>query len=69
MKPHCYNCKHAGVAFKIGKLTHQHCQSPQAKADWDAGKINSAWDTLRVFSDKCKDHEFKVKINLEVKEN
>lgn len=59
-KPKCYNCKHSGQAFKIKKLTHCHCGNPK---EYTLEKFDneefSAWDTLRVFSDNCKDHEFK----------
>jgi len=27
-KPRCHNCKFAGQQFKIGKLTHLHCEEP-----------------------------------------
>lgn len=59
-KRKCHNCKHAGQQFKIDKLTHLHCENPKdyTKEKFESGEL-SAWDTLRVFSDDCKDHEFK----------
>lgn len=55
MKNKCHNCKHAGKAFKIGKVTHMHCQHPEERA-----KSESAWDTLTEFYSTCKKHESKV---------
>lgn len=61
-KPKCYNCKFASDQFKVIKLTHVHCfdekQYPEEKLK--KGDI-SPWETLRVFSDTCKNHEFKIK--------
>ena len=63
-KAKCHNCKNSSKQFKVIKLTHVHCYNPkeytQEKAD--TGEF-SAWDTLRVFSDTCSDHEFKEKID------
>ncbi len=61
-KPHCYNCKFAGKAFKIGKITHHHCEDKKQynQEMFDRGEF-TAWDTLRVFSDTCDNHEFKSK--------
>lgn len=58
-KPKCYNCKHRTDAFKIGKLTHYHCVSPTYKKMNREGKSISPWETLRVFSDSCDEHEFR----------
>ena len=60
-KQKCYNCKHSSKSFKVTKLTHVHCLNPKLYKDEDfiSGKIG-AWDTLRVFSDTCKEHEFKA---------
>lgn len=66
----CYNCKHRTEAFKVGKLTHYHCMSPSYKPVGNAlhrfVKLNttigiaiSPWETLRVFSDNCDEHEFR----------
>ena len=59
-KSYCYNCKFAGKGFKAWKVTHHHCEDEkqynQEKFDNDEF---SAWDTLRVFSDTCDNHEFK----------
>lgn len=61
-KAKCYNCKHASNQFKVGKLTHLHCENPSEynQEKYDNGDF-SAWDTLRVFSDNCISHEFKLK--------
>ena len=57
--PRCYNCLHSGQRFKIGKVTHQHCEHPKyTQEQYDKGEI-SAWDTVMKFSDTCVDHEFK----------
>lgn len=63
-KPHCYNCKFAGQGFKIGKLTHHHCEDEKQynQEKHDNGEF-TAWDTLRVFSDTCDNHEFKELAN------
>lgn len=54
-KPRCHNCKHSGQQFKIGKLTHLHCEhSKYTEKDW-------GWGTLMVFNYSCSDHEFKIK--------
>jgi len=60
-KPKCYNCKHKSEYFKIEKLTHTHCVNPKLykEEDFISGKCGG-WDTLRVFSDTCDEHEFKV---------
>ncbi len=63
-KPKCYNCKHSSQQFKVGKLTHLHCQNEELfpKSGFESGEI-SGWDMLQVFSDTCDNHEFKeVKI-------
>lgn len=59
-KPRCYNCKHASESFKVSDLTHHHCLHLKYDEDMKSGKL-SAWDSLRVFSDTCNDHEFKDK--------
>lgn len=60
IKSKCYNCKHASQQFKVGNLTHLHCFHPKyPEQDFIDGKLSS-WDTLQVFSDTCKDHEFKT---------
>lgn len=60
-KARCYNCKFRGQQFKIGKLTHLHCEHPQYSEERFLSGELSPWDTLRVFSDDCTDHEFKIK--------
>lgn len=55
----CFNCKHAGQQFKVGKVTHLHCEHPKyTDEDFESGKL-TAWDTLCKFSDTCIDHEYK----------
>ena len=63
VKSKCYNCKHSTKGFKVGYLTYHHCCDPEKynQKTWDNGGF-TAWDTLRVFSDTCKNHEFR---NLE----
>lgn len=58
-KRKCYNCKHRTEAFKVGKLTHYHCMSPTYTKQYNAGVDISPWETLRVFSDNCDEHEFR----------
>ena len=59
-KARCYNCKFAGQMFKVGKITHLHCKDEKQynQEMYDNGEFTS-WDTLRVFSDVCDNHEFK----------
>ena len=59
-KPRCYNCKFAGQRFKLGNLTHNHCEDDKqfSHAGFDNGDF-SPYDTVRKFSDTCKNHEFK----------
>jgi hypothetical protein len=53
----CYNCKHRGSPFKLGNVTHQHCEHPKyTREQFESGEL-SAWDTLNKFSDACNDHE------------
>jgi len=59
-KRRCHNCKFGGDQFKVHKLTHLHCESPQMhKFFEDNPDTASAWDSLRVFNETCEDHEFK----------
>lgn len=58
-KPRCHNCKFSGPQFKIGKLTHLHCESPTYQKQADDGDTPNPWETLRVFNDTCDEHEFK----------
>ena len=58
-KRKCYNCKHRTEAFKVGKLTHYHCMSPTYTKQYNEGIDISPWETLRVFSDTCDEHEFR----------
>lgn len=59
-KPRCYNCNFSGAQFKIGKLTHLHCENDELfpKEKFQNGTL-SAWDSLQVFNDTCDKHEFK----------
>jgi len=61
-KPRCYNCKFAGKQFKVNKLTHLHCDDPEnyTQEKFDNNEF-TAWDTLRVFSDTCKNHKYRNK--------
>lgn len=55
----CYNCRFVGQSFKIGDLTHHHCEHPKyTKEQFESGEV-SPWDTLVKFSDTCDDHKFK----------
>lgn len=58
-KPKCYNCEHAGMQFRVGKLTHLHCCKPEYEEMDKNENTPSPWETLRVFSDTCSDHQFK----------
>lgn len=58
-KRKCYNCKHRTEGFKLGKLTHYHCMSPTYTKQYNAGVDTSPWESLRVFSDNCDEHEFR----------
>ena len=61
-KPRCHNCKFSGTQFKIGKLTHLHCQSDEMHKYFNEHESPSFWHSLRVFNDSCDDHEFKENI-------
>jgi len=53
----CFNCIHRGTAFKLGNVTHQHCEHPKyTRERFESGEL-SAWDTVNKFSDTCEDHE------------
>ena len=58
-KRKCYNCKHRTEAFKVWKLTHYHCMSPTYIKQHNKGIDINPWETLRVFSDTCDEHEFR----------
>jgi len=62
IKPKCYNCKHAGKQFKVGNLTHLHCEDEKQypKEKWESGEL-TAWDSLQQFNWTCENHEFKTK--------
>lgn len=60
----CYNCKYASGSFKIRKLTHHHCMSPTYEKQSKEGVVISPWETLRLFSDTCDEHEFNKKREL-----
>lgn len=60
-KPRCHNCKYSGQAFKINKLTHNHCEHPKYNERGENGDL-SPWETLYVFNDTCDDHKFKQKL-------
>jgi hypothetical protein len=56
----CYNCIFGGIQFKIGKLTHLHCENKNKfeQEKFDNGEY-SAWESLMKFSDSCELHEKK----------
>lgn len=58
-KRRCYNCAYAGQQFKVGKLTHLHCESPKMKEYFEKEENPSVWESLRVFSNTCREHSFK----------
>lgn len=59
-KARCYNCVHSGTQFKLGKLTHLHCEHESyTQEDFDNVKFG-VYDTLMVFNDACEKHEFKT---------
>jgi len=60
-KPRCHNCIFGGAQFKIVNLTHLHCFSPQTLNKFETDENYSAWDSLRIFSDKCSSDEHKFK--------
>lgn len=62
-KPKCCNCIHAGTQFKLGKVTHMHCEHPKNDEAFKRGEIESPYDTLQEFGNTCEDHEFKPKKN------
>ena len=55
----CYNCKHSGEPFKIGKGTHTHlhCEHPDEEV---SGDKTSGWDTLVEWYHSCKHFEQKT---------
>ena len=62
MNKKCYNCIHAGTAFKLGKKTHMHCTDPEQYTQEGFEKQEfSEWDTLREFWQTCKNHKLKTK--------
>lgn len=68
-KRRCHNCVHASESFKVLKLTHHHCYKPEHQRRWEMEDPDiSPWDTLRVFSDTCNDHEFKTKKSEKIQE-
>lgn len=65
IKPRCYNCRFGGEQFKAGELTYLHCNDPSKynQDTWDNEEF-TAWDTLRVFNETCKNHKFKGNGNI-----
>jgi len=62
-KPRCHNCIFGGKQFKLDKLTHLHCNGLFYQRKHELGMFVHPYDTLRVFNDTCKDHQFKQQIN------
>lgn len=58
-KPRCHNCIFSGQQFKVNKLTHLHCGNSLEVTPAIEGEPLTAWDSLRVFNDTCKNHVFK----------
>ncbi len=42
----CLNCKHAGTQFKLGGLTHLHCEHPKNDEAFKRGKDKADGDML-----------------------
>lgn len=55
-KPRCVNCKFAGEQFKIDSLTQVHCENKQLYPESERD-INTPWETLREWWDRCDKHE------------
>lgn len=54
----CFNCKFKGPSFRLGKITHMHCENPEYNKELKIGGELSPWETLREFWQTCERHEF-----------
>jgi hypothetical protein len=55
----CFNCKHAGCAFKLSKITHHYCHHISVMDKVISGEIDSL-DTLKAWHGTCELHEDKL---------
>ena len=53
----CCNCKYAGHQFKVGNLTHLHCEKPEYEEMAKNSDPPSPWETLREFGWTCDDFQ------------
>lgn len=60
-KARCFNCVFGGNQFKIANTTYLHCLDKKQYPDekFESGEL-TGWDSLKRFSDTCKNHEFKA---------
>jgi hypothetical protein len=61
IKQTCYNCKFAGQPFKVGDLTHVHCQNKELYPP-EKRSEKTTYETLMEWYNKCEKHEFKPEI-------
>ncbi len=57
----CANCMHSGHQFKVGEMTHIHCNHPVLEVRSPLTKDDNPWDTLREFWTNCESFELKSK--------
>lgn len=55
----CANCIHAGHQFKVGNMTHLHCEHEILEVRAPIPPRDSHWATLREFSNSCTKFEQK----------
>lgn len=59
----CCNCVHGGTQFKLGGLTHLHCERIKyTEKELMSGKI-SPYNSLKEWYDKCEHFEPKEQEN------
>jgi hypothetical protein len=64
IRPRCHNCKFAGPAFKLGKVTHMHCENEEYyKELLQTEEHPSPYDTLFEFYHTCERHQFKEAVH------
>ena len=51
----CYHCVFRGDTFKLGSLTHTHCQHPNTK-----GNKDRTYETLKSFHESCANFKQKT---------